>query len=126
MERGVANEEVFTSAFFDTFFVVAGFTSVRCHRRRSCIRWGIAEAEDKVIITAGGERYQLLVDLKKCEAYGVDQKKYALRHEDSILYLPVHFYADIMNCAVVWNKEKGILTLCDERKKKEVAGAYSR
>ena len=83
------------------------------------ISWGIGEAEDKVIITAGGERYQLLVDLKKCEAYGVDQKKYALRHEDSILYLPVHFYADVMNCAVVWNKEKGILTLCDEKKKKE-------
>lgn len=83
------------------------------------VSWAVGEAEDKVIVTAGQDRYQLVVDLDKCEAYGTDNKKYILKHEDSILYLPVHFYADLMNCPVVWSKESGILTLQDDKKKKE-------
>lgn len=83
------------------------------------VSWAVGEAEDKVIVTAGQDRYQLVVDLDKCEAYGTDNKKYILKHEDSILYLPVHFYADLMNCPVVWSKDSGILTLQDDKKKKE-------
>ena len=83
------------------------------------VSWAVGEAEDKVIVTAGNERYQLVVDLKKCEAYGAGNKVYALKHEESILYLPVHFYADLMNCAVVWNKDVCVLILQDDKKKKE-------
>ena len=83
------------------------------------VSWAIGEAEDKVIVTAGKERYQLVVDLKKCEAYGLDDKTYALRHEGNILYLPVHFYTDLVNCGLVWNRDKCLLTLNDGRKKKE-------
>lgn len=85
------------------------------------VSWAVGEAEDKVIVTAGKERYQLVVDLKKCEAYGADKKTYTLKHEDSILYLPVHFYADITNCAMVWNRDTQMLTLNDDKKKKEAA-----
>lgn len=83
------------------------------------VSWAVGEAEDKVIVTAGADRYQLVVDLKKCEAYGLNGKTYILKHEDSILYLPVHFYADLMNCSVVWNKDICILTINDSKKKKE-------
>jgi len=83
------------------------------------VTWAIGEAEDKVIVTAGGDRYQLVVDLKNCKAYGLNKKEYTLKHEDSILYLPVHFYADLMNCAIVWNKDVCVLTLHDSKKKKE-------
>lgn len=85
------------------------------------VSWAVGEAEDKVIVTAGAERYQLVVDLKKCEAYGLNDKTYILKHEDSILYLPVHFYADLMNCSVVWNKDSCVLTINDSKKKKEAA-----
>ncbi len=85
------------------------------------VNWAVGEAEDKVIVTAGAERYQLVVDLKKCEAYGLNDKNYTLKHEDSILYLPVHFYADLMNCSVVWNKDTCVLTIHDSKKKKEAA-----
>lgn len=85
------------------------------------VSWAVGEAEDKVIVTAGADRFQLVVDLKKCEAYGLNNKTYILKHEDSILYLPVHFYADLMNCAVVWNKDTCVLTINDSKKKKEAA-----
>lgn len=85
------------------------------------VSWAVGEAEDKVIVTAGEDRYQLVVNLKKSEAYGANNKRYTLKHEDSILYLPVHFYADLMNCAVVWNKDTGVMTLQDDKKKKEAA-----
>ncbi len=85
------------------------------------VNWAVGEAEDKVIVTAGADRFQLVVDLKKCEAYGLNNKTYILKHEDSILYLPVHFYADLMNCSVVWNKDTCVLTINDKKKKKEAA-----
>lgn len=87
----------------------------------SNISWAVGEAEDKVIITAGEDRYQLVVNLKKSEAYGANNKKYTLKSEDSILYLPVHFYADLMNCSVVWNKDTNVLTLSNSKMKKEAA-----
>jgi len=79
--------------------------------------WAVGEAEDKVIVTAGKNRYQMVVDLEKCEAYGLDNKVYALKHEGNILYLPVHFYTDLVNCGLVWNREKCLLTLNDADKK---------
>lgn len=85
------------------------------------VNWAVGEAEDKVIVTAGADRFQLVVDLKRCEAYGLNNKTYILKHEDSILYLPVHFYADLMNCSVVWNKDTCVLTINDSKKKKEAA-----
>lgn len=85
------------------------------------VSWAVGEAEDKVIVTAGQERYQLVVDLKKCEAYGSDGKKYVLKHEGNILYLPVHFYADLINCGLIWNRDECVLTLLDDQKKEESA-----
>ena len=48
------------------------------------VSWAVGEAEDKVIVTAGQDRYQLVVDLDKCEAYGTDNKKYILKHKSDI------------------------------------------
>ena len=83
------------------------------------VSWAVGEAEDKVIVTAGKDRYQMVVDLEKCEAYGLDNKVYALKHEGNILYLPVHFYTDLVNCGLVWNRDQCLLTLNDAKKKKE-------
>lgn len=83
------------------------------------VSWAVGEAEDKVIVTAGKDRYQMVVDLDKCEAYGLDNKVYALKHEGNILYLPVHFYTDLVNCGLVWNRDQCLLTLNDAKKKKE-------
>ncbi len=83
------------------------------------VSWAVGEAEDKVIVTAEKDRYQMVVDLDKCLAYGLDNKAYALKHEGNVLYLPVHFYTDLMNCGLVWNRDKCLLTLNDKEKKKE-------
>lgn len=83
------------------------------------ISWAKDEAEQKVILTDGANRYQMVVDLKKCEAQGLDGKTYMLRHEDNILYLPIHFYAQLVNCEVSWDKEHNALILNDSKKKKE-------
>lgn len=83
------------------------------------ISWAVGEAEDKVIVTAGADRYQMVVDLKKCEAYGLNDKKYTLKHKDDTLYLPVVFYADLMNCTVSWDRSKNLFTVNDSKKKKE-------
>ncbi|MBR4944834.1 MAG: septal ring lytic transglycosylase RlpA family protein [Peptococcaceae bacterium] len=81
------------------------------------VSWAVGEAEDKVIVTAGKNRYQMVVDLEKCEAYGLDNKVYALKHEGNVLYLPVHFYTELVNCGLEWNREKCLLTLNDADKK---------
>ncbi len=86
------------------------------------VSWAVGEAEDKVIVTAGNNRYQLVVDLDKCEAYGLNNQVYTLKHEDSVLYLPVHFYKDLVNCALDWDREKCLLIL-DANAKKEEANA---
>ncbi len=83
------------------------------------VSWAVGEAEDKVIVTAGKNRYQMVLDLDKCEAYGLNDKVYTLKHEGNILYLPVHFYTDLMNCDLEWNRAKCLLTLDDKEKKKE-------
>lgn len=85
------------------------------------VSWAVGEAEDKVIVTAGKDRYQMVVDLDKCEAYGLNNTVYALKHEGNILYLPVHFYTDLVNCGLVWNRDQCLLTLNDAKTKKESA-----
>lgn len=85
------------------------------------VSWAVGEAEDKVILSAGSDRFQLLVDLDACEAYGSDKRVYTLKHEDSILYLPVSFYTDVVNCKTSWDVEASVLTLNDSAKKKEAA-----
>lgn len=85
------------------------------------VNWAVGETEEKVIVTAGKERYQMVVNLEKCKAYGLDGREYVLKHEGNILYLPVHFYTDLVNCGLVWNREKCLLTINDSKKKKEAA-----
>ena len=43
------------------------------------VSWAVGEAEDKVIVTAGKNRYQMVVNLDKCEAYGLDNRTYTLK-----------------------------------------------
>ena len=81
------------------------------------VSWAVGEAEDKVIVTAGKNRYQMVVNLDKCEAYGLDNRTYTLKYEGNIIYLPVHFYSDLVNCGLVWNREQCLLTLNDKEKK---------
>ncbi len=88
------------------------------------LKWAEGEAETKVIITAGQERCQLVLDLNKQLAYGTNGQEYALRHVDSTLYLPVHFFAQFVNCAVVWDVESNVLTLnTDEMKQAALKAA---
>ena len=84
------------------------------------LSWASGEAETKVIITAGQERFQLVLDLKKQLAYGLDGKEYMLYHVDNTLYLPVHFFVQLVNCEASWDKENALLIL-HENKKKEAA-----
>ena len=81
------------------------------------LSWAVGEAETKVIITAGKERFQLVLDLDKRIAYGLDGKEYMLRHVNSVLYLPVHFYVQLVNCESSWDKESYTLTLYENKKK---------
>lgn len=81
------------------------------------LSWAEDEAEDKVIISAGQDRCQLVLDLDKQLAYGVDGKEFLLRHEDSILYLPVHFFVQLVNCECEWDKDGYVLTLYPEKLK---------
>lgn len=82
------------------------------------LSWAVGEAETKVIITAGKERFQLVVDLDKQIAYGLDGKEYMLRHVDSVLYLPIHFFVQLVNCESSWDGENYVLTLHENKKKK--------
>lgn len=77
------------------------------------------EADTKVIMTAGKKQYEMITDLRKYEGYGLDDKVYMLRHEDNTLYLPVYFYAQLMNCKVSWDGEHNTLIVDDSKKKKE-------
>ncbi len=88
------------------------------------LKWAEGEAETKVIITAGQERCQLVLDLNKQLAYGANGQEYVLRHVDSTLYLPVHFFAQFVNCAVEWDVENNVLTLnTDEMKRAALKAA---
>ena len=59
------------------------------------LSWAEGEAETKVIITAGQDRCQLVLDLEKELAYGLDGKEFLLRFENGTLYLPVHFLCSL-------------------------------
>lgn len=81
------------------------------------ISWAKGEAEDKVIVTAEGKRFQIVVDQKKLTAKGLDKEPYSMKQKDGTLYLPVHFYADLVNCSTSWNPEKNLLTFNEADKK---------
>ena len=84
------------------------------------VAWAKGEAEDKVIVTADGKRFQLVVDQKKSIAQGLDKETYSMKQEEGTLYLPVHFYADLVNCSTSWNPETQVLAF-NEADKKEGA-----
>ena len=54
--------------------------------------WATGEAEDKVILITDRERCQLVLDLENSVAHGLNGVTYPLKHENSIVYLPIHFY----------------------------------
>ena len=83
------------------------------------LSWAEGEAEAKVIISAGQDRCQLVLDLDKQMAYGLDGKEFLLRHKDSTLYLPVHFFAQLVNCELQWEKETCTLLLYPDKVKAE-------
>ena len=83
------------------------------------LSWAEGEAETKVIITAGQDRCQLVLDLEKELAYGLDGKEFLLRFENGTLYLPVHFFVQFVNCEYGWDKEQHILTFYPEQMKAE-------
>lgn len=81
------------------------------------VSWAVGEAEEKVLISCGQGRYQLVLDLKNCLAKGADGTAYMLKHESNVLYLPVHFFADVMNCSVKWDRSQELLTIDPNRKR---------
>lgn len=84
------------------------------------IQWAEGEAETKAIITAGQDRCQLVVDLEKQLAYGLDGKQYLLRNVNGTLYLPVHFFVNLVNCEASWDKDAVTLVFHDEQYKADV------
>lgn len=83
------------------------------------LSWAEGEAETKVIITAGQDRCQLVLDLEKQVAYASDDKTYSLQHIDSTLYLPVHFFVQMVNCAYTWDGDASVLTLHADQVKED-------
>lgn len=81
------------------------------------LSWAEDEAETKVIISAGQERCQLVLDLEKQLAYGLDGQEYLLQHIDSTLYLPVHFFVQMVNCESSWDRETNMLIFHAEQLK---------
>ena len=75
------------------------------------LSWAEDEAETKVIISAGQDRCQLVVDMDKKLAYGLDDTEYLVLNENGRLYLPVHFFVQFVNCDFQWDKETYTLTL---------------
>ena len=75
------------------------------------VSWVSGEAEPKVIISAGQDRCQLVLDMEKQLAYGADGKEYLLRSKDNRLYLPIYFFAQVVNCEVKWEQESNTLIL---------------
>ena len=80
--------------------------------------WATGEAEDKVILNTARERYQLVLDLENAAAYGSDDAAYPLKHENSIVYLPIHFYYNVLNAEMNWDDASSTLTLDTTKKKK--------
>ena len=85
------------------------------------LQWAEGEAETKVIITAGQDRCQLVIDLDKQLAYGMDGKEYLLRSVNGSLFLPVHFFVQLVNCEVSWDRENYVLVLHSDQYKPDVA-----
>lgn len=83
------------------------------------LSWAKEEAEKKIIISAGQDRCQLVLNLEDQVAYGVDGNEFLLRHVDDVLYLPVHFFVQMVNCESSWEKETNTLTLYPEKFKKD-------
>lgn len=81
--------------------------------------WADNEGEDKVIISAGQDRCQLVVDLDKKMAYGLNGAEYLVLNENGRLYLPVHFFVQLVNCEFQWDKETYTLTLNPESLKED-------
>ncbi len=81
------------------------------------LSWADGEAETKIIISAGQERCQLVLDLDKQLAYGLDGKEFLLRHKENSLYLPVHFFVQFVNCEFAWDKETCTLTFYPDKVK---------
>ena len=81
--------------------------------------WAENEGETKVIISAGQDRCQLVLDLDKQVAYGLDGKEFLLRFENNRLYLPVYFFAQLVNCELQWDKDTCTLTLHSDKVKAE-------
>lgn len=81
------------------------------------LSWAVGEAETKVIITAGQDRCQLVLDLEKQVAYGCNDTVYELRHIDSTLYLPVHFFVQMVNCEYTWDSDTVCLTFHPDKLK---------
>lgn len=72
--------------------------------------WAKGEAEEKIILSTDTERYQLTIDLKKLTATGW-KKTYNIKYVDSKIYLPINFYADVINCEVLWNGQTNTLSI---------------
>ncbi len=81
--------------------------------------WAEDEAETKVVITVGQDHCQLVMDLDKQIAYGLDGREYSLHYKDNILYFPVHFFVQMVNCEFAWDKELCMLTLYPDKVKTE-------
>lgn len=81
------------------------------------LSWAEDEAETKVIITAGQDRCQMVVDLEKQIAYGLDGKEFLLRHKDDMLYLPIHFFVQFVNCDFAWDKDSYTLAFYPDKVK---------
>ena len=79
--------------------------------------WATGEAEDKVILITDRERCQLVLDLENSVAHGLNGVTYPLKHENSIVYLPIHFYFNVLNAEMTWDDEKSTLTLDTTKKK---------
>lgn len=83
------------------------------------LEWAVGEAEEKVVLITKQGRYQVVMDLKKAVAYGLNEKTYLMKHEDSVVYLPVNFFADVFNCSVSWDSESGVFAILADKKKQE-------
>ena len=81
--------------------------------------WATGEAEDKVILSTDRERYQLVLDLENATAHGVNNVTYPLKHVDSIVYMPIYFYFNVLNAELTWDEAKSTLTIDTTKKKKD-------
>lgn len=72
------------------------------------LNWAKNEAEDKIIFSTASERYQLVIDFDASQAKGVE-KNYQVLNANHKVYLPVNFYADVLEDRVEWKPDTSTL-----------------